>query len=192
MASDDEYKNFVSRINKVTKLCNLQYSNDTIAWTYTYGFIDNLVKDKDIFEIGYGYFGGLAEFVLKNGARSYVGVDIDPLAIKLSKEKMPEMNFLWEDPVYVLNNLKKFGLDGPDKEITCISSGVMDTSILKDPYYIADLINAIGKVTPIDGYSIHSGNMIRHDFNKYFRKAGFLPLNIDSADCFEVYRRSKQ
>ncbi|MGV8171318.1 MAG: hypothetical protein ACP5OA_01335 [Candidatus Woesearchaeota archaeon] len=191
VVSNDVYLDFVSRINNVTKLCNVQYTNNTIAWTHTFGFIDNLVKDKDIFEIGYGFFGGLAKFVLENGAKSYVGVDIDPLAVKLSKELMPEINFLWEDPVYVLNNLDKFDLNGVDKNIACISSGVMDTSILKCPYYITSLIEAIRMATPIDGYSIHSGNMIRKDFNKYFEKAGFSPLNVDSADCFEVYKRVK-
>jgi hypothetical protein len=182
-------KDFISRINNVNKLCNAQYANSTIVWTHNFDLTKDFIKNKDIFEIGYGYYGGLAEFVLKNGAKSYIGVDIDALAVRLSSEVMPEANFIWDDPVYILNNLNQFGLDGSDKRITCISSGVMDISILKCPYYIQDLIKAIGKVTPIGGYSIHSANMIRHDFNKYFERSGFLPLNVDSADCFEVYKR---
>jgi len=188
---EKSYKNFISRINHVSELCNIQYTDSTPAWKNSYNFIENYVKDKDVFEIGYGFFGGLSQFVIDKGARSYVGVDIDALSLKLSTEKYPDSNFIWDDPIYVMNHLDEFNLGDSTKQFICISSGVMDTHILKSPQYIVDLINAIRNVTPIGGYSIHSGTMLRNDFNKHFEKSNLLPMNNVFADCFEVYKRVK-
>jgi hypothetical protein len=181
----------ITRLYEVNNICSVYYVDCTKVWITNLPFVLNLIKDRDIFEIGPGRSGGLANILLENGAKSYVGVDIDWLAVEHSKIIAPKANFILEDPLYVLNHLKSFYLDEPNKHLLFVSSGVIDNDVLFSDSYISKLIKSISKATPIDGYNIHSANMLRKYFNIYFEKTGLVPQNIGWTDSFEVYKRIK-
>jgi hypothetical protein len=160
---------FQVRIRRVNVLCDALYDNCTRCWSENLPFISDLLVGKDIVEIGCGPNGGLSKSVLDCGINSYMGIDIDKSFIAQSKRLFPDVNFIWDDPVYTLKNI--------NHPVTCISSGVIDSSILRDRTYAEILIKAMSEAASIGGHSIHQAFMIVKDYNSLFEKYNFKSIN---------------
>ncbi|MCX6750310.1 MAG: hypothetical protein NTZ83_02550, partial [Candidatus Pacearchaeota archaeon] len=102
--------------------------------------LEKILSGKKVLEIGPGYDAGLSRMVFELGALSYLGVDINKDAVTTSRAKTPQGEFVFDDSLYIIKSLKEPHL--------IISSGVFDTTILRDRAYIEELVRAISDKTP--------------------------------------------
>jgi len=141
-----------------------------------------IFSGKKVLEIGPGYDAGLSRMVFELGALSYLGVDINKDAVNTSRAKVPQGEFVFDDSLYIIKSLKE--------PHVIISSGVFDTTILRDRAYIEELVRAIYDKTPLGEFTLHSAGDFNKDFHEFFSQCGFQKwereyLPID----FGIYRK---
>jgi hypothetical protein len=145
------------------------------------GKVRAIFRGENVLEIGCGRRGGLAEYVLAHGARSYIGFDIDKDQIKECRETVRDerAKFIADDPVFLLfRSLEKY---------LTISSGVMaDEKIITNLEYGELLVRGIARVTRPGGYAVHQTSL---DFDALFENFGFKEMFPKCNFMTRVYRK---
>lgn len=170
-----------TRIKEVLSKCNNSYIDSTQFWPYYKESIRKYVAGQDILDIGCGRNGGLAKIVYELGAKSYTGIDIDHEFIEQSKKLTPNGEFICDDPIYVLDNIKTKPL--------IMSSGLFELDIvLLDRGYAKRLIKAIYNATAPGQVTIHT-YAYPDDFHETFLSEGF--ESVYNPWHLNIYRKPK-
>jgi trans-aconitate methyltransferase len=172
-----------SRILDLYGKCYMIYDDARCPWKTYKDNLPEFVREKPILDIGCGRDDGLAKILLRAGASSYHGVDIDSSAIAACKRDFPQHTFSCDDPRYVLAHLSEPHM--------MVSSGFFDLSIIDHRQYAQTLIQAIFKQTPVGWHTIHSSWNFSSWFHSSFKKEGFIPVRRGLDESFGIYRRRR-
>jgi 2-polyprenyl-3-methyl-5-hydroxy-6-metoxy-1,4-benzoquinol methylase len=159
------------RIRKAEQACNTAYANsiDFLARSALLSPIMEILRCKNILDIGCGKEGGLAFLAERTKAASYTGIDIDNLSVEQAKSKYPQHTFIWDDPI--------FFIEKADREYTIVSTGLWD--LIRDETYRNALIDKIAQHTKKGEFTIHSSLNFTGKYLGLFLQRGFAEVMGD-------------
>jgi hypothetical protein len=144
---------------------------DIVNWNakkYLHRTLPDILYGATLVEIGCGASPIIDQFPEIQLA-SYVGIDINPLALRDAQAKTRTMpfpiDFVLEDPVQTLRSRAP---------ATVVSGSLLDDSIIQDETYGYELVAAIAASTPPNGLSIHVG--MHGEYPRLLELAGFTNL----------------
>lgn len=175
-------ENAKQRVEQALKSCRAIYDNLVHGFEHIdeiRQMVGKIIQGKDVLDIGCGMEGGMCNFSLSLGARSYTGIDIELYHIIRSRSLFPQGKFILDDPIYVIQNW--------DKPQVVLSSAFFDTTIIRDLSYADKLIKVISDKTPKGSHTFHAAFNFYEDFNARFEQNGF---TLSDKFCdFCVYER---
>ncbi|MDD4878116.1 MAG: hypothetical protein PHO02_03710 [Candidatus Nanoarchaeia archaeon] len=127
------------------------------------------IRGRRAIELGPGC-NPLQKWLLERGASEYTGVEM--LYPQVS-EKMVS----GENAKIVKSDALSFLVSQPDESAIVASRGVLNDEVMPSPNYARFLIREIYRVTPKGAVTIHSMGVSSLDENRFFREAGFKPLD---------------
>ncbi|MFH1065668.1 MAG: hypothetical protein V1734_04155 [Nanoarchaeota archaeon] len=127
------------------------------------------INGRKAIELGPGC-NPMHRWLFERGASEYTGVEM--LYPQIS-EKMVS----GENAKIVNNDALSFLLSQPDESAIITSRGVLNQEVMPSSNYARFLIREICRVTPKGGITIHSSGVSSVDEKRFFKEAGFTPLD---------------
>ncbi|MFA5888505.1 MAG: hypothetical protein WC852_07390 [Candidatus Nanoarchaeia archaeon] len=129
----------------------------------------NSINGRKAIELGPG-LSPMHKWLLERGASEYTGVEM--LYPKISEKMVSGQNAKIVD-----NDALSFLVSQPDESAIIASRGVLNEEVMPSSNYARFLIREIYRVTPKSGITIHSTGVSSADEKRFFKEAGFTPLD---------------
>ncbi|MDI6736900.1 MAG: hypothetical protein QME12_00085 [Nanoarchaeota archaeon] len=131
--------------------------------------IRDSINGRKAIELGPGC-NPMHKWLLEKGASEYTGVELFYPRIS---EKMVE----GENARIAANDALSFLVSQPGESAIVASRGVLNQEVMPSSNYARFLAREIYRVTPKGGITIHSMGVSSLDAKRFFREAGFRPLD---------------
>jgi hypothetical protein len=160
---------FNPRAIEAQRECRTTYADTLHQWRHRYlrGRFESVVRGKSVLEVGPGYCGGLADLARECGATGYLGVDINPAAVRSAKSFCREHQYVCDDPVHAIMELQT--------EHVIVSSAVFDP-IIMSPQYGDRLVRSIYEHMSPGSRTMHWAAWFGEYFAPTFVQAGLRSL----------------
>lgn len=129
----------------------------------------NSLKGKRAIELGPGC-NPMHSWLFARGAASYTGIELfySEESARLSAGKNSEI---------VHSDALSFLVSQPGNSAIVVSRGVLNMEVMPSFNYMRFLIREIYRITPAGNLTIHAMGILSHDEKRFFREAGFKPLD---------------
>lgn len=127
------------------------------------------IKGRKAIELGPGR-SPMHKWLLERGASEYTGVE-------MFYPQISERLVSGENAKIVEGDALSFLLSQPDESAIVASRGVLNDEVMPSPSYARFLIKEIYRATPKGAVTIHSMGVSSADERRFFREAGFRPLD---------------
>ena len=139
--------------------------------------LKNSITGRKAIELGPGC-NPMHRWLLERGASEYTGVEM--LYPQVSERMITGNNAKIVD-----NDALSFLVSQPDESAIIASRGVLNEEVMPSSNYSRFLVKEIYRATPKGGITIHSTGVSSNDEKRFFKEAGFKPL--DSRDYNVVW-----